>query len=324
MNVLIPKLHVNSTYQVGEVLQLEDARGKRTVHIAGVLGSGSSKEAVVVREDPKWALLLPRGGISEQHKQEGIHWWENSVVKTEMAMSNFLKEIGLLTPEMDEVRIIFRNGIGVKTFRSLSYQTLAEEREWYVYDCKNPHTSFWNGGFLTGLGAGITLFSPGIDAKKVENWDLIFAPALQDIAKLVYYKVPTPCDSVNHVVINANKQSEVSPYVIRYYGFDFSVKPSVWNPEAIGFSPPPRSKKLYLPEVIKTIVLIVQFAFFLLGGKMFQKPDWKKLDAHLDLFISWGCFHQLGFNSDDALKHTLKERYWNRLVWHYLEEKFAC
>ena len=53
----------------------------------------------------------------------------------------------------------------------------------------------------------------------------VLTPLLNDIAKIVYYDLNIGYDQQNLVVIQTNN-SNYPNYVIRYFGFDFSAKPS--------------------------------------------------------------------------------------------------
>ncbi len=191
-------------------LTVSGATGSESVKIVSGLGRGGSKRAY--RLDNNLALLLPNADM-DPLREVKQRWPE--VVKGEVKMSQFLTEVGLLSPRSEEVSITFKYNVQehtVPAYTSLPFQMLKEQEHIYVVDCKNPESSTWKPG-------DVQIFTSLEDRYDLENWDAVINPFIEDVKILQKYKLPMGGDSVNLAL-----QKTVSGYALRYFGFDFTSK----------------------------------------------------------------------------------------------------
>lgn len=173
----------------------------------GFLGFGGCKVAYLVEDGQ--ALLIPNTSADPLH-QVKFRW--KRIVKEEVAMSKFLSAIGILNPRSEMVTISFKYNcqqVSMPAYICQSFQALAENEHVYVIDQKNEESSMWKQ----------RLFDSDEERNKIESWDPVVLPLVEDIKKLMRYRVYTSTDCQNMAV-----QKTDSGYVIRYFGFDFSSK----------------------------------------------------------------------------------------------------
>lgn len=197
-------------------LYIKDETGTHEEKLLGVLGRGSSKQAVLL--DKGRALLLPN--MRRDPIGHVANRWER-IVCEEVGMSNLLTEAGLLSPQSKQVSISFNpDGSGsIPAYLSETFQSLGETKGWFILDLKNDEeSSTWKE----------KLFKTPADRNKDENWDAVFAPLLTDIAKICIHGIPGGGDSLNIAIVkkpdSEQGESSASAYEVRYFGFDFSSK----------------------------------------------------------------------------------------------------
>lgn len=185
--------------------------GKEIIDIEpkGILGKGGSKYAIEVQEGR--ALMLPNTDVDSIALIASR--WER-MTNEEVAVSNYLKSIGLLSLPHQKIDLILEEedrSYKIPTYWTESFEQLGVKRGWYIIDQKNSECSTWNK----------KLFSNDKERLDPKNWDGIFDQALNDYCKLSAYKISTGGDSCNIALVD-NKNS--GKYEVRYFGFDFSSK----------------------------------------------------------------------------------------------------
>jgi|GEM_PF-6376871 len=177
------------------------------------LGRGGSKRAMALPNSRVLLLPVMSGG------EMLVTAWRN-MVKEEVAVSNLLTRLGMLTQELHPVTVSFNPNSFVSTIPAYvadTFESLGQKKGWFIIDSKNNGSSTWK--------EGEHFLFPTKEARLHEkNWDIVLDPLLTDIAKICLYGIPSGLDSLNLAVTKRTTESDVSSYQVRYFGFDFSSK----------------------------------------------------------------------------------------------------
>lgn len=195
---------------------ITDATGVyREVETIRTLGFGGTKVAVELQGGH--ALLLPSTRADQIERI--IPAW-NRIVYEEVAMSQLLTRIGLLSPLSWQVRIacspVAREG-SISAYLSETFENLGRTREWYVIDRKNEDSSIWK------LGQHF-LFRSEEERLNIQNWDSVVDALITDAVKLCIHQIPFGGDSFNLAIVRNPYATTISQYEARFFGFDFSSK----------------------------------------------------------------------------------------------------
>ncbi len=180
---------------------------EKPIALTRILGSGGSKTAVELEDGS--ALLLPNTDVD--HPKDIARRWAR-IVEEEVAMSDFLASIGLLSTSAEKVDVFLSSDpdMSLPAYKMDSFNTLAQKEMWII-DSKNLESSSWT--------KEMKLFSKDTDIAEEAKWDEILDLLCQDIAKIVYYDVPALGDSCNLAIVK-----DKGHYKPRFFGFDFSSK----------------------------------------------------------------------------------------------------
>jgi hypothetical protein len=178
-----------------------------------ILGKGGCKKAIELERGR--ALIVPNMDVEVDFFSRN---WEG-IVGEEVAMSQLLTKIGMLSPLSQKVRISLSasDEETIPAYLSETFESLGKTKGWFIIDTKNSKSSTWQQG-------KDFLFNSEEDRLNKENWDLISNSLLDDVAKMCIYDIPTLIDSINVAIVKKTSGLEISPYEIRYFGFDFSSK----------------------------------------------------------------------------------------------------
>lgn len=171
--------------------------------IGKTTGAGGTKRAFTITDD--LVLLLPSKGISSENNRP---YW-NKIVNNEMAASEFLTSINLLNPRHKRVIVHFpQHDISYHTYLSNSFEGLKRSGI-YVLDLK----------MATQFPA--IFYDVEANLFDMKNWESIFPDLIYDIYLLYKYQLDHSGDSVSLAAVKSDDINLVSPYKIRYFGFDF-------------------------------------------------------------------------------------------------------
>lgn len=193
-------------------LFIEDKKQQKEQKLLKSLGNGGSKMAIEI-EDGR-ALMVPNPGPDSITEVTGR--WER-MVEEEVAASDFLKEIGLLSPLSERVSIKHTNeeDQAISAYVCKSFKQFAEEG-CFIIDLKEAKSSTWN-------AKSPKFFANDEQRLDQKNWDLFYNDFLNDVVKICLYNLPYSGDPFN-LAINQEGAKNSLQYHLRYFGFDFSSK----------------------------------------------------------------------------------------------------
>lgn len=211
--------------QVGKiVVYVKDASGKKPEKLDKVLTSGANKTAIQLTQGR--VLMVPN---TEDVSLEDMGAWWSNVVEEEVAMSQLFDSHVLLTPRSRRVEISLSSKDGETTLPAYvceSFEHLAQEKGTFLIDM-NGRGSTWKKGEQF-------LFASDEARMKEANWDKVFDPMLDDLARICLHDLPAGGETMNLAIVNkkhrphresADDDKEPDPeYAVRYFGFDFSDK----------------------------------------------------------------------------------------------------
>lgn len=214
---------------VSRVYTQRDLGVTREETLLRVLGRGGSKKAVEIEGGR--ALILPNTDVDDFI---GIMYRWKRMVDEEVAMSDLLIRLGLLSLSSKRVQISFslegKEGV-IPAYLTESFASLAQTKGWFIIDTKNRQSSTWK--FKTKF-----LFGSQEERLKEENWDSVVNMLLSDVAKIYFHNLPAFGDALNIAIVKNLPQKGVSPYEVRYFGFDFSSKWGAISQPKIREKPP--------------------------------------------------------------------------------------
>jgi hypothetical protein len=171
------------------------------------LGCGGSKCAFAITTD--LVLMVPNSRFNLPHNYNN---WER-ITDEEYKISQILTDIGIYNPNHKKVKVY------------------VEDKSFESYVSKNFD-------YLTALGINVIdmvkfnngkidydykiFYDENINLNDVNNWFPILSNLLNDIVLLYKYRIPLSHDSTNFVLIKNVDVNQISPYKIRYFGFDFT------------------------------------------------------------------------------------------------------
>lgn len=182
-----------------------------------ILGLGGSKIAWQLQSGK--ALLLPNMSMDPQGEMAKRNW--EKIVEMEVRVSEFLKKHEMLSPNSKWVHVSVPRKYEdlavpifpiIPAYTSETFESLAE-RNIFVIDVKNDSSSTWR-------WKENFLFKSKDERFKIENWDSVLIPILEDIKKIFLYNIPGSIDSDNIAIVKKGNDK----YEARYFGFDFSSK----------------------------------------------------------------------------------------------------
>ncbi len=206
---------------LGKQITLYISLNKEKLEIANLtyLGEGGSKRAYSIRENKTHALLVPRPA------KIGLENWKKTV-DSEVNMSQFIESLGLLSARSRKTQIsLDPYGELIPAYVSQSFASFIETDRCYIADCKDlsSHESNSTWEFRKNF-----IFSSKEERLKLENWDLIIKPLVDDIAIMAQYsEFPFGLDC-SHIAI-ISKPETIHRYELRYFTFDFPVRASLPN-----------------------------------------------------------------------------------------------
>lgn len=195
------------------VIFITDKTGRRSEKWVQSLGTGGCKRAILLESGR--ALLLPNCDC-DSIAEIAFRW--SRVVYEEMAVSNFLTSLGILSSQPNKVAVSFSTSGyegSIPAYTAFSFEALAKEKGIFIIDLKNYQSCTWK--------IGKDLFKNKTDRFVDSNWDFVVDHLLDDVAKVSVYNFQTSGDSLNLAIVK-NPGGLASDYQIRYFGFDFSSK----------------------------------------------------------------------------------------------------
>ncbi len=167
-----------------------------------VMGAGGCKKAI---ETENKALLLPN---MDTNPCPG--YWPR-VVDEETKMTEYVASKGLLCSKLQKIMVKAKDGDKpIPAYLTDSFNGTLKEKGIFVCDKKEAQrNNAWQS----------QLFSSKQEREKIENWDEILSDLVTDVAKLVFFNLPTSGDSLNAAVI-----AHGDYHHIRYFGFDYTSK----------------------------------------------------------------------------------------------------
>lgn len=244
-----------------------------------ILGKGGCKRAIELERGR--ALIVPNMDVEVDFF--AMSW--KGIVDEEVTMSQLLTKIGLLSPLSQKVRISFSADSDEETipaYLSETFESLGKTKGWFIIDTKNSKSSNWKQG-------KDFLFTSEEDRLNENNWDLISDSLLDDVAKMCIYDIPTPTDSINIAIVKKTSKSEISPYEIRYFGFDFSSKSCI----------------LSIPKIQE---------------RLSKEPNMNKVEGVLNRILDWVFYCEFGKRYDSGTEHARLWGFKNSLVEKYSKE----
>jgi hypothetical protein len=179
----------------------------------GILGSGSSKIAIALKDDR--VLMIPNMEVKAPGQY--VEVWER-MVEEEVAMSKFLTSIDLKSPKAQLVNIsLFQDSKMIPAYICSTFKSLSKKGIYVVdhKDTENPEASTWR------LKENF-LFQNAQDRFNEKNWDFVFNSLCTDVALLCKYDIPHTTDSINIAIVEKKDLHETTSYEVRYFGFGFS------------------------------------------------------------------------------------------------------
>jgi hypothetical protein len=210
------------------------------------VGCGGSKCAYNLTDN--LVLVLPSS------IREANSYWPG-MIDEEVGMSDLLTRNGLLSPKHKKGQVyksMEDNDLGIPCFISRSFSSLALEGI-YVYDLNGQDRYFddKNGIFVTS----------NQDLRDTVAWDFILKILLMEIPIMYAYELPDSGDSFNLAIIRSDETSLISPYQIRYFGFDFSSKQGA----DVNYNRQPRESPsqiqmyIYCFDIIRSAIKIILY-----------------------------------------------------------------
>lgn len=270
------------TFPKDSIVYLQDDTGKRPEALLGLLGSGGNKRAILIANDQ--ALILPN--MVDGPALVASRW--ERVVSEEVAMSKFLQEIGLLSPDLKKVKVTLSetSKAVIPTYVSETFNHLAISKGWFVIDLKSGGSSAWERDKHH-------IFDSEVDRLDVEKWDPVLDSLLTDIATICVYDIPANSDSLNVAIVNKNHRSSnlESNYELRFFGTDYASKhnslsiPSI--EKKINFSSLTEIKKSELKEEAQRILrsLVGDFFYYEFNGENLSGEKSKNIGEVLNNLV---------------------------------------
>lgn len=239
------------------IVFIKDDTGIHQEKLLSLLGQGGSKKAYQL--DGGRALIVPNMGSDFM---DGIFMNWRRYVDEEVAMSQFLTEIGILSPLSRRVTLSLAQDFNeaIPAYISETFQNLTKTKGWSIIDSKNAKTCTW-------ILEKDFLFNSEKDRLEEKNWDSVVDSVLTDVAKIALYKIPIKIDSLNFAIIKKPSQSTASQFEIRYFGFDFSDKYEKLSMPTI------EKKSLeisYGDEAREALNSILDYIFFVEFGRRYE------------------------------------------------------
>lgn len=199
-----------------ESITIRDSEGLREVKFGKILGAGGCKKAISIGNGQ--ALLVPN--MDNTPLEHFTSLWPR-VVYEEILCSKLHRKAHLLSSADESVTIFLDSNHSLPpltAYIAKTFDQLARKKDWLmIVDAKDSHCSTWK-------REKFSLFHSESDRTIEKNWDSIVEPLLSDIASIYYFEIPVYFDSMNLAVMQNPSDSCVSPYQIRYFGFDFTSK----------------------------------------------------------------------------------------------------
>lgn len=228
--------------QIRATLYVIDATGKHQETLLRVLGRGGSKKAIQLARGR--ALIVPN--MDADPLLEIANRWERMVLE-EVAMSNILKRIGLLSPVLEQVSIALEESSEhvIPTYVCESFESLAKTKGCFIIDRRNRGSSTWTRGH--------SLFKPSTDRFQETNWDPVLALLIADIVQIYLHDLPVGGDSLNFAILqNPAESADLCSYQVRYFGFDFSSKHEATGIPEIQEKPLVRPNEVWVKNLIES------------------------------------------------------------------------
>lgn len=189
-------------------LFVRDGSGIQEQRMVKILGEGGSKVAIQMSSGK--ALIACNSPMSVMWKR---------MVSEEVGMSRFLTSLGMLSPLSERVTISFsaNSNEEIPAYVSQTFENFRETHNCFIIDVKNKESCTWVSG-------RDFLFKSDEERFVEENWDSAVNSLMDDIAKLVLFKVPCDSDFMNIAIILKPSESTLCQYEIRFFGFDYSSK----------------------------------------------------------------------------------------------------
>lgn len=227
-----------------------------------ILGKGGCKIALKTMEGR--AIIVPNN--METHAV--LEYWER-VVEEELKMGQLLRKLNLLCPNYKPAHIILSELI-IPAYTSKSFAQMANKKEIFVIDVKNPKASIWKKGVHT-------IFKSKEEQLIENNWHDILEPFTKDIAKLIMYGIPIGTDSFNIAIVKKTKG-----YELRYFGFDFTDKFKPLNIPSGTLAPQESLKNT--EKLIENLITDALYSIFHIE---FESQEEKKIDELNHILMKW-------------------------------------
>lgn len=209
-------------------LYIKDENGFERETLGPIIARGGSKKAIQL--DQGRVLLVPNDDICEEN-------WQR-MVDEEVAVSEVMKRVGLQTTEPKKVTLYLspKNRDAMPAYVCQTFDEINKANNFHILEYKWGKTSRKQSLFL----------NPN-DRFNEEKWDEVTEELLVDISKIYRDNIYVSADAL-HLTIQPGKA--------RYFGFDFSLKYSRYEP-----------RKIDIENTVKSLVNgLINHEFALYGG----------------------------------------------------------
>lgn len=189
-------------------LYIKDENGFQRENLGPIIGRGGSKKAIQLERGR--VLLVPNDDVESYCEER----WQR-IVDEEVEVSAVMKRIGLLTTEPKKVTLHLsrKNQDAMPAFVCASFDEINKANNFHILEYKWGKPS-----------RKCSLFPNPNDRFKEEKWDEVVEELLVDISKIYRENIYVSPDAL-HLAIQPGKA--------RYFGFDFSLKYSRYEPRKI-------------------------------------------------------------------------------------------
>lgn len=193
---------------------IETEEGEFTAQLELPINCGGSKCAYKITEDI--VLMLPNyRGRSISGRYVG---WER-VAREELEVSEFLTSVNILNPNHKKVRVTFMENdqpVSFNTYISNNFEGLKKQGIDVIDLKKSSDISY-------------PFYNKDADEKDLTNWHPLLDHLIEDVIILYRYQIPIGGDSLNFAMVRSNNPNLVTPFSLRYFGFDFTNKGMAMN-----------------------------------------------------------------------------------------------
>lgn len=230
-------------------LYIKEESGFQREQLLSKLGQGGSKKAILLEGGR--ALLVPNNDTNEYIEEN----WQR-MVEEEVRIGAVMKSLGLLTSEPQRVTLYLSpdREESMPAYLCDSFEHIKKTKNLLVLDFKSKR---WSKD---------SLFANPMDRYREEKWDEVVSELLMDISKIYSNNINVTNDAMNIAI---------QPGKARYFGFDFSLRWSTYEP-----------RKIDIADTVKTLVgRLINYEFAIHGG--YHKEMDPFFDRLEEKYISW-------------------------------------